>query len=94
IALPYYEVAVRVPLEAMETTALPTEGGRAYRQPPIEATIYRVSETTELDPVRLEADQAVRRRLTRVAGTGPLAVDEVRGASRSANRKPESRQQT
>ena len=94
IALPYYEVAIRVPLDAMETTALPTEGRRADRQPPIEATIYRATETMELDPIRLEADRAARRRLTLVAETGPLGVEDVRGVSRSGNRKPEPRQQS
>ena len=93
IVLPYYEVAIRVPLDAMETTALPTEGRRTDLQP-IEATIYRATEIMELDPIRLEADTSARRRLTRAAQTGPLGVDELRGASRSENRKAEPRQQS
>jgi hypothetical protein len=92
IEMPFYEVAVRVPLEAMESTEGRLKDGESIRAP-IEATIYRASERLELDPVRFERDRETRRQLARVAATGQLGVDEIRRASRSENRKPEPRQQ-
>ena len=93
IELPSYEVAIRVPLEAMESTEGRPEDGEST-QATIHATIYRAGETLDLDPVRFELDRETRGRLERVAETGALGVDEVRRASRSEKRKPETRQQS
>ena len=87
IELPSYEVAVRVPLEALESAGAPTPAKRR-----IEVTLYRATENLELDPSRTDSVREARRRLARVAASGPLAVDDVRRVSRSENRKPEPRQ--
>ena len=89
IELPSYEVAIRVPLEAMgSTTEGPGDG------PSIEVAIYRATETIEVDPLRFEVVRETAGRLARVAATGPLTMDEVRGAERSENRKAEPREQS
>lgn len=87
IELPSYEVAVRVPLEALESAGAPTPAKRR-----IEVNLYRATENLELDPSRTDSVREARRRLARVAASGPLAVDDVRKVSRSENRKPEPRQ--
>jgi hypothetical protein len=87
IELPSYEVAIRVPLEAMESTSEGPGDG-----PPIEVAIYRATETMEVDPLRFDATRETAGRLDRVAATGRLTVDEVRGAERSEYRKPQPRQ--
>jgi hypothetical protein len=84
---PSYELAIRVPLDVMDPTSAPADGRRASAQAPIQVSLYRATETVELDPVQLEADRAARRRLTRVAESGPLGAEEVRRASRYGNRK-------
>ena len=78
---PAYEVAVRVPLEALESA------GEAERRGAIEVSVYEATENLELDPVRSDSVREARRRLARVATTGRLGMDEVRMVSRSADRK-------
>ena len=86
IQQPAYEVAVRVPLEALESA------GEAERRGAIEVSVYEATENLELDPVRSDSVRDARRRLARVATTGRLGVDEVRTVSRSADRKSPPRE--
>ena len=86
IQQPAYEVAVRVPLDALESA------GEADRRGAIEVSVYDATENLELDPVRSDSVRDARRRLARVATTGRLGVDEVRTVSRSADRKSPPRE--
>lgn len=86
IQQPSYEVAVRVPLEALESA------GEAGRRGAIEISVYDATENLELDPVRTDSIRDARRRLARVATTGQLGVDEVRTVSRSSDRKAPPRE--
>ena len=86
IQQPAYEVAVRVPLDALESS------GDADRRGAIEISVYDATENLELDPVRSDSVRDARRRLARVATTGRLGVDEVRSVSRSADRKSPPRE--
>lgn len=81
IQQPSYEVAVRVPLDALESA------GEADRRGALEISVYDATETLELDPVRTDSVRDARRRLARVATSGRLEVDEVRSVSRAGERK-------
>jgi hypothetical protein len=83
---PSYEVAVRVPLDLLESA------GEADRRGALEISVYDATETLELDPVRTDAVRDARRRLARVATTGRLGVDEVRSVSRAGDRKSPPRE--
>ena len=86
IQQPSYEVAVRVPLDALESAGDPERRGA------IEISVYDATENLELDPVRSDAVRDARRRLARVATTGRLNVDEVRTVSRAGDRKAPPRE--
>jgi hypothetical protein len=86
IQQPAYEVAVRVPLDALESA------GEADRRGAIEISVYDATETLELDPVRADSVRDARRLLARVATTGRLGVDDVRSVSRSPDRKSPPRE--
>lgn len=86
LQLPAYEVAVRVPLDALESA------GEADRRGEIEINVYDATETLELDAARSDSVRDARRRLARVASTGRLDIDDVRTVSRSGDRKSPPRE--
>jgi hypothetical protein len=83
---PAYEVAIRVPLDALESS------GEGDRRDAIEVNVYDATENLELDAGRSDAVRDARRRLARVATTGRLRVDEVRTVSRAGDRKSPPRE--
>ncbi len=86
VAVASWEVAVRVPLEAIDALIARDEQRRDRSS--FEVAVYQASETIEVDPVRFDTVRGARGGLARVATSGRLSIDQVR-APRSANRKPE-----
>lgn len=96
VELEAYELTVRVPLDAVESLVSREVQGSpdqaARREPvPVEITVYRASANLVIEPGRFGTDRAARGDLlARVATTGRLSLDELRGAARgNTQRKPD-----
>lgn len=93
VELSSYELTVRLPLDALEMIVTRNlQGTQPNKAPsiPLEIAIYRATEHLVIDPARFElARAAENRQLVRVAGTGPLSLEEVR-RSGSRGGKPSS----
>lgn len=89
IELASYELTVRVPLDAVESLESrelqgETEKIGRRRTIPVEIAVYRASETVEIASRQTAIARSARgSRLARVATTGALTLDDIRGAARS-----------
>ena len=83
VELEAYELTVRVPLDQADR-----------RGPvPIEIAVYRASENVVIEPMRIGADRgALGDRIARVATTGGLSLDELRGTARGSTQRKQDDQ--
>jgi len=85
VAVPSWEVAIRVPLGALEAAA--SRGGDRSTEPSLEVSLYRAPETIEIDPSRFAVAREARGQLARFATSGQVRIDQLGAESRG--RKPE-----
>lgn len=80
-----YEIVVRVPIDAVD--AVVARGPDTRDQRDLEITLFRAPETLDFEPREFALESAARGRLTAIASSGRLTIDEVRSPTGAEGRK-------